>query len=405
MAAAVSAALSLQQMQLDADELRARVKPLFQENFEKFGELGAAISIWQNGKELLELHGGFRGARREQPWTKDTLVLIWSATKGVGSACLLHVLQEHKIDIEHRVAEFWPEFAQAGKENITLAQLLSHQAGLAALDRKVDILDYDAVIGALEKQKPNWPPGTAHGYHARTFGFLLDELVRRIAGMSLGEYWRKTFAEPLSLDLWIGLPEKENARVATIYAAKARKSAAREQGQSGSDFYADVVTSGTFAHKVFTSPSGLSAVSEMNIPEIRAKPIVSFGGIASATSLAKFYFMLANHGRFEDREYFSERTLSWMTTTLTDGMDSVFQIPTAFSAGFMKEARESTRKLFGRSTQGPVRLGPFGHPGAGGSHAFADPENKLSFAYVMNQMEQSVLPNEKSLRLVDAIYR
>src|SRR5437764_3212986 len=175
-------------MQLDADELRARIEPLFQENFDKFGELGAAVSIWQNGKESLELHLGFRDDRREQAWENDTLVLIWSATKGLGSACLLHVLQEQKIDIERRVGEFWPEFAQAGKEKITLLQLLSHQAGLAALDLSASILDYDAVIAALEKQEPNWPPGSAHGYHARTFGFLLDELVRRISGATISQY-------------------------------------------------------------------------------------------------------------------------------------------------------------------------------------------------------------------------
>ena len=179
------------------------------------------ISIWKGGKPLLDLHGGFRDARREQPWTADTLVLIWSATKGLGAACLLHALQEHKIDIDRRVAEFWPEFAQAGKDEITLAQLLSHQAGLAALDKKVDVLDYAAVIRALEKQKPLWPPGTAHGYHARTFGFLLDELMRRIALTSVGEYWRRIFGDPLALDIWIGLPEEQNHRAATIYAAKA----------------------------------------------------------------------------------------------------------------------------------------------------------------------------------------
>src|SRR5690349_13432144 len=152
-------------MQLSPEELRARLEPLFRENFEKFGELGAAVSIWQNGQPVLDLHGGFRDARREQPWTDDTIVLIWSATKALGSACLLHVLEQRKIDIERRVAEFWPEFAQSGKNKITLAQLLSHQAGLAALDRRVDILDYEAVIDALEKQEPNWSPGTAHGYH------------------------------------------------------------------------------------------------------------------------------------------------------------------------------------------------------------------------------------------------
>ena len=380
-------------MELNSDELRSRLEPVFKENFEKFGELGAAISVWQNGSELVEVHGGFRDARREDPWTKDTLVLIWSATKGIGAACPLHVLQEHKIDIEQRVAEFWPEFAQAGKETITLAQLLSHQAGLAALDRKIDVFDYAAVIDALEKQEPSWPPGTAHGYHARTFGFLLDELVRRISGMRIAEYWRKVFAEPLGLDLWIGLPEKENARVATMYAAKLAESAATAK------FYKEVATRGTFAHKVFTSPSGLSAVSEMNKPENRGQSFVSFGGIGTASSLAKFYAMLSNEGRLDDREFFSEKTIGWMTTTLTDGMDRVFQIPTAFSAGFMKEAHTSSKKIFaGQETV-------FGHPGAGGSHAFADPENKIGFAYVMNQMEQSVLPNKKSLRLVEAIYR
>jgi CubicO group peptidase (beta-lactamase class C family) len=385
-------------MQLQADELCARLEPLFQENFEKFGELGAAVSVWQNGKELLELHGGFRDMRREQSWDETTIVLIWSATKGLGSACLLNLLQEHKIGIEQRVGEFWPEFAQSGKEKITLAQLLSHQAGLAALDQKVDVLDYAAVIDALEKQKPNWPPGTGHGYHARTFGFLLDELVRRISGTRLGEYWRETFAGPLGLDLWIGLPENENARVATMYAARVGKSPEPKDRQSGSDFYRDLTTPGTFARKVFTSPNGLHPVSAMNKPEIRAQPFVSFGGIGSSRSLAKFYAMLANTGRMEDRQFFSERAINWMTTTLIDGTDRVFQIPTAFSAGFMKDSRESTRQIFGRSTSS------FGHPGAGGSHAFADPENGISFGYVMNQMEQSILPNDKSLRLVDAIY-
>src|SRR2546429_1523566 len=208
-------------MQLEGGQLLQRLKPLFQENFEKFGELGAAMSVWQNGKPIIELCGGFRDARHEKPWTADTLVLVWSATKGIGSACLLHALQEHKINLDRPVAEFWPEFAQAGKEKITIAQLLSHQAGLCALDRRVDVLDYDAVIRALEAQKPLWPPGTAHGYHARTFGFLLDELVRRIAGRTLSQYWREVFAQQLNLDLWIGLPEEENPLFPTVFASKA----------------------------------------------------------------------------------------------------------------------------------------------------------------------------------------
>lgn len=376
-------------MQLQAEELRARIEPLFRENFERFGELGAAISIWQNGNPMVDLAGGYKDARREQPWTNDTPVLIWSATKGIGSACVLHVLQEHKIDIEQRVAEFWPEFAQSGKENITLAQLLSHSAGLCALDRPVDVLDFDAVIRALEEQQPLWPPGSAHGYHARTFGFLLDQLVRRIAGMPLNEYWREIFAEPLGWDIWIGLPASLNDLVATIYAAKAGKAPEPKK------FYADLARPGTMARKTFTSPGGLHAVSAMNKPEVRAQPNVSFGGIATAHSLGNFYSLLATGGA----PFFSEKTMRWMSVTLTNGTDRVFEIPTAFSAGFMKEATDSTRNIFARSTTA------FGHPGAGGSHAFADPENGIAFAYVMNQMEQAVLPNEKSLRLVDELYR
>jgi CubicO group peptidase (beta-lactamase class C family) len=375
------------------------VASLFQENFARFDELGAAVSVWQNGRSLLELHGGFRDRSRTLPWTADTIVLFWSATKGLGSACLLHLLQESQIELTCRVAKFWPEFSQANKSEINIAQLLSHQAGLCALDRPVDILDYPAVVAALEQQAPLWPPGRLHGYHARTFGFLIEELMRRISGTTVSEYWRRTFGDSLNLDIWIGLPKSENDRVATIYAAKAGRPGEPKSRQSGSDFYADLAKPGTLARRVFTSPSGLHSVSGMNDPTIRAMSFVSFGGIGSASSLAKFYAMLANGGELDGRRFFETKTIGQMTTTLVSGMDQIFQIPTAFSAGFMKDAPDATRKIFGPSALA------FGHPGAGGSHAFADPERGISFAYVMNQMEQSLLPNDKSSRLVDAIYQ
>jgi len=379
-------------MRFQLNELWQRISSLFEENFTLFGELGAAISLWQDGKELIHLYGGFREARRETAWTQETLVLLWSATKGLGSACLLHALQEHNLNLDRRVIEFWPEFGQAGKADITLGQLLSHQAGLCALDLAADLREYEAVITALEKQAPLWPPGLAHGYHARTFGFLVDELVRRIAGKTVSVYWREIFAEPLHLDVWIGLPRDQNDRVATTYAAK------KASDPNPSRFYRDLVIAGTLARKAFTSPRGLSSVSEMNSPSNRALPLVSFGGIGSATSLAKFYAVLANRGYLDHIQFFKEKTIAWMKTTLTSGMDRVFQIPTAFSAGFMKDAHETPRKIFGPSPSA------FGHPGAGGTHAFADPENGIAFAYVMNQMEKTVLPNKKSLRLIDAVY-
>ena len=347
--------VSVQAMQLETGRVLQRLKPLFDENFERFGELGAAVSVWQNGKPIVDLHGGYCDAGREKPWTADTVVLVWSATKGIGSACVLHALQQQKIELNRPVAEFWPEFGQSDKDKITLEQLLSHQAGLCALDQRVDVLDYDGVIRALEAQTPLWPPGTEHGYHARTFGFLLDELIRRITGTTLSEYWQENFARPLELDFWIGLPEKQNSRVATIYAAKSGKP------PEPAEFYRDLVTPGTLARKTFTSPYGLNVISKMNDPQIRAQPNVSFGGIGSASALAKFYSMLANSGRLNGQIFFSPETLGTMTMTLSDGLDRVFQIPTAFSAGFMKDSRDAPRRMFGPSTT------CFGHPGAGGA--------------------------------------
>lgn len=379
-------------MTLDRDALSERLRPIFASNFEERGELGAAISIWQAGEPILELSGGFRESQRQHPWESDTIVLVWSATKGLGSACLLHLLQEQKISLERRIAEFWPEFAQQGKGEISLAEIMSHGAGLCALEQAAQITDYPSVIAALEQQRPLWRPGSAHGYHARTFGFLLDEIMRRIGGVSLSQYWRKTFAEPLALDFWIGLPLELNRRCATIYAAKAGSAPAPAA------FYHDLARPGTLQRRTFTSPAGLSAVSAMNKPENRALELVSLGGIGSAHALAKFYALLANDGEISGRRYFKSQTLAQMTTVLTQGKDLVFEIPTAFSAGFMKAAPSETRNLFGPSASA------FGHPGAGGSHAFADPENKIAFAYVMNQMEQSLLPNEKSLGLVNALY-
>src|SRR5438045_1887780 len=385
-------------MRFKVEELQERIASLYHENLLPFGELGAALSIWKNGEPLLDLHGGFRDIRREQVWTEDTIVLVWSATKGIGSACLLHALQENKIKIDRRVSEFWPAFGQSGKMDVTIAQMVSHSAGLCALDENVEVTDYDAVIRALEKQTPLWRPGSAHGYHARTFGFLVDELVRRVAGTSISKYWRTIFAARLALDFWIGLPHELNSRCAAIYPAKAGIPPEPKNRPSGSDFYRDLATPGTLQRKTFTSPHGLNSVSAMNKPENRAREFVSFGGIGSASALAKFYAMLANDGEINDRKFFTSNTIKLMATIISDGLDRVFEIPMAFSAGLMKDAPGAERKLYGPSSNA------FGHPGAGGSHAFADPENNISFAYVMNQMEQSVLPNEKSLRLVDAMY-
>ncbi len=370
----------------------------FDENFRTRGELGAAVSVWRHGEEVLSLAGGWCDRQQTQPWTADTLVLGWSVTKALASACLLHVLAADGVELSTPVAALWPEFAAHGKQAITLAQLLSHQAGLAAMDvPTTPVLDHHAVAAALAAQAPNWPPGTAHGYHPRTYGFLVDELLRRRRpAHTVASYWRETFAEPLGLDFWIGLPGAEDHRAATIYAARAGGPAL-----TGA-FYDALADPGSLTRRAFAGPAGLHAVSAMNAPENRCLAIPSFSGIGSARALGKFYATLANGGAFGGRTFFSPEALGWMSTTLASGPDRVLCLDTAFSAGFMQDPvgadGRKTRALFGPSVKA------FGQPGAGGGHAFADPENGVAFAYLMNQMELGVLPNQKSLSVVATIY-
>lgn len=374
-----------------------RVSSAFDENFASRDELGASVSVWKNGHEVLNLAAGFCDRQKTKPWTPSTLVLFWSATKGLGAACVLHSLQQHKLTLATRVAEIWPEFAQNGKEAITIGELLSYRAGLAALDDQVPILNYDAVIDALARQSPLWPPGEGHGYHPRTIGFLMDEIVRRLNdGTTLGNYWRTEFAEPLDLEIWIGLPPEKSDRVAPMYAMRA--TVLPKDGA----FYDAFSDPESLTFRAFTSPAGMNGAGAMNTPEARSGSFPAFGGIGTGSSLAKFYAMLANGGELGGTRFFSETTLDWMKTTLTSGFDRVLQLETSFSAGFMKDTLSPDGKKL-RETFGPSPIA-FGQPGAGGSVAFADPENGISFAYVMNQMGPGVLPNEKALSLISALY-
>lgn len=375
---------------------RQRLGALFQENFEQFGDLGASVSIWQDGAETVRLGGGFQDKEKTIPWTSETPVLIWSATKGPSTACLHHLCERRGIPLSTPVCAIWSEFAAGGKEGITLAEILSHRAGLSALSTAVPVNDYQAVIDALAQQEPEWTQGAGHGYHPRTFGYLLDELVRRITGgTTLGDYWRAQFAEPLGLDLWIGIPPGLEPQVAPIFPPSTSP-------PKGDPFFTAYLTAGSLTSRAFASPRGLHSASAMNAPEVRTASYPAFGGIGTASALAKFYAMLAEGGSLEGKRYFESGTLAAMETLATQTFDRVLQMETAFSCGFMKDPLSSDgRKL--RSLFGPS-LRAFGQPGAGGSHAFADPENRISFAYVMNRMEPGVLPNRKSLRLIDAMY-
>ncbi|HYR57479.1 MAG TPA: serine hydrolase domain-containing protein, partial [Chthoniobacteraceae bacterium] len=337
-----------------------KIAALFEENFTRFGELGASVCVWRDGRELLSLAGGWKDRAKTEPWTAETMALVWSATKGPAAACVLHACQEHSIELTTRVADVWPEFAQHGKDRVTIAELLSHRAGLPAISAPV--MDHAAVAAALAAEPPAWPPGDGHGYHPRTFGFLADEVVRRIAGVPLGEYWRRHFGEPLGLEFWIGLPAARAHEPASVFPPKTTP-------PKGDPFYTAFLTAGSLTSRAFSSPRGLHSVASMNTPEARAAAFPAFGGIGTARALAKFYAMLAEGGAHEGRRFFEPHTIDWMTTTLTQGRDRVLLMETAFSAGFMRDPVDAsgrkTRRSFGPAPRA------FGHPGAGGSVAFA----------------------------------
>lgn len=377
----------------------SRIQSAFEANFSGGREVGAALSVWQDGEEILSLCGGFRDAARQVPWQHDTLVLIWSATKGMASACALHAVDSAGLALDARVSEIWPEFGGGGKAGITIGQVLSHSAGLGALDRTgLSVLDHADVVRAIEEQAPFQEAVGGPGYGPRTFGFLADEIVRRLnGGVPLGDYWRAEFAEPLGLDLWIGLPAELHHRAAAVLPARVAASSDRK------DAFLEAMTKpGSLTRRAFSSPGGLLEVSAMNTPPARSASIPSMGGIGSASALAKFYAMLALGGVWRGRRYLGENAIAWMTTRLSQGFDKVLQLDTSFSAGFMMDPLDASGKKI-RALLGPS-LRAFGHPGAGGSLGFADPENGIGFGYVMNQMEPGVLPGERARAIVDSLY-
>ena len=287
-----------------------KIESLFYQNAQDFDELGTALSIWQDGRERLSLTLGFGDRERTRPWTEETLVPVWSCTKGPASATLHLALESADCQLSDKVAKVWPAFANGGKETITFQQLLSHGAGLAALDERVEMTDHAAVIVALESQVPLWPSGEGHGYHPRTYGFLLDECVRKLTGAgSLGDYWREELADPLGFDIWIGLPESEHARVASVYPGPLGESNAEENA-----FYQAFSDSNSITKRAFTSPSGLNAVADMNQPKVWQAGYPAMGGLASAHGLAAFYSVLAHEGVCEGHAFFSPGTMAAMQT-------------------------------------------------------------------------------------------
>lgn len=356
----------------------------FARNFSEEGDVGAAVAVYLGGRPVVDLWAGSADPVEGRRWERSTVSNVFSCTKGLMATLVNQLIQEGTVDVDALVATYWPEFAARGKEAITVRQVLSHQAGLAAIDGPFSLeeaLAWTPIIDALAGQVPNWEPGTRHGYHMRSFGWLTGELVRRVTGLGPGEAWRQRVAQPFGLSAWIGMPPADQHRCARLVPP---------DGESID--LAALFGPDSLIARVFTGPSNLFHYDDMwNREELRAAVIPSSGGIADAHSLARTY--AACIGTVDGVRLLDADTAAAAAVTQVEDIDTVLGVPTAFGLGYM----------VGSSMPPEAGAHAFGHPGAGGSLAFADPDAGMSFGYVMNRMRMD--PDDpRALRLATAAY-
>jgi CubicO group peptidase (beta-lactamase class C family) len=402
------------------------VRQAFEANFARRHEVGAAFSAYHRGEKVADLWGGLADEGTGAPWEEDTLVLTFSTTKGATSVLANLLAQQGRLDFSARVAEYWPEFAAAGKAGITVEQLISHQAGLAWVDRQLDVDDvlaWDPVIRALEAQAPAWPPGTAHGYHATTWGWLVGEVIARVASTSVGAAFRRQVAEPLGLDFFIGLPATEERRVARLVPmaeaiSSGRLSSGASPGEAGpgaaggGDGYLEAVAERAGEYlapdgpltKALTAPLGTPRGSEelLSSPKVHGAEMPAFNGIGDARSLARLYAACIGEVVTEGGEklrLLDERQLDDAVRQRTSGPDRVLLgLDIQWGLGFMVN-----RGILASAGLGGSRA--FGHFGMGGSGAWGDPDAELALAYVMNRMDIGTTGDQRMFTLMAASYQ
>jgi CubicO group peptidase (beta-lactamase class C family) len=366
------------------------VREAFAGNFALYGEVGAAVHVIVDNRVVVDLWGGHANQAGTRPWQPHTLVNMFSIGKAMSAACAARLAGEGRLDPDRPVAAYWPGFGVAGKGAITVAQVLSHQAGLPAVRQPLPadaMLDWDLMTSVLAAEEPWWPPGTAHGYHANTFGYLVGELVRRVTGSTLGQYLRAEITGPLGADVHIGLPASEDHRVAEF-----QFPASFTFGAFGGSEH--TVSEHLMEYNAYANPAGLSGIGVVNTRAWRAVEIPSTNGHASARGVAQVYRMLAAGGSLDGRRFIDSGALQGAVTETVYGDDLVLHRPTRFGLGF-------------QLTQPERPLGPspraFGHFGAGGSLGFCDPDACVAFGYVMNLMGPR-WQNPRNRALIDAVY-
>ncbi|MBT2233782.1 serine hydrolase domain-containing protein [Nonomuraea sp. NEAU-A123] len=374
------------------------VRTAFAANLAGDQEVGAAVSVYLHGRKVVDLWGGIADPETGRRWERDTLQVVYSTTKGVTAACAHLLAQRGELDLDAPVAEYWPEFAANGKDRIPVRWLLTHQAGLPTIDHPItpaQAIAWEPMVTALAAQRPSWEPGTEHGYHGITYGWLVGEVVRRVTGRSIGTFLAEEIAAPIDLDLWIGLPEAERHRVSRIIAdAPDLASMAALDLDALPESVREVM-------RAFADPTSLTVRSlltvitpplDHNNPDEQSAEMPSSNGICTARALARFYAALI--GEVDGHRILSAETLAAATAEQVSGIDRILRVPVRIGTGF------------GLPTPDVFWYSPtaFGFPGYGGSLGFADPASGLAFGYVMNHVQEGV-PDRRAASLLEAVHR
>ncbi|QCX77140.1 D-alanyl-D-alanine carboxypeptidase precursor [Streptomyces sp. YIM 121038] len=368
------------------------VADAFRRTFTALGERGAAVVVYRDGRRVVNLWGGTRDADAPAPWEPGTAQIVRSATKGVAAAALLLLHQRGRLDLDAPVAEYWPEFKARGKERALVRHVLAHRAGVPVLDRPLtpaEAYSPDLAAAVVAAQAPAWEPGTDHGYHAHTFGWLTGELVRRVTGRAIGDWIADEVAGPLGLDLWLGLPDAQAPRVGRLGPLTAGTGRGGLRARPKPEVAAAYADPASLTRRAFAV---IDPAPDENDPAHRAAALPASNGVATADGLARFYASLIGDVDGGGR-LFAPPTLALARGEASAGPDRVLVTRTRFGLGYMLHGPAAPL----------LSPGSFGHPGRGGTLALADPDSALAFAYVTNTMAKGITADARPQAVLRAL--
>lgn len=374
------------------------VADAFRANFRERDEVGAAVAVYRDGEKVVDLWGGRRDAKSSDPWKSDTIIPVFSTTKGMAATAMAIAHSRGLFELDQPVAAYWPEFAQNGKQAITVRQLLAHQAGLAVVNTRLTfstIADVEALGEILAAQAPGWPPGSTQGYHAQSLGWYESQLLRRVdpANRTIGTFFADEVADTLGVNFYIGLPDDLPVDRRAVFSPGGRISALLHAHEMPTRLLMGFMNPFSATAKAFSNPRELAMnMACVNRPDVLRLEFPSMNGVGEVRGIAKVYASLATGG---EELGITRSTLDELEAVVPAAYDEIFRLESAFTMGFMKPFPILPFGSSGRA---------YGHTGMGGSFGFADPDSGIGYAYAMNRGGYSLPTDARELALRDAVY-